>query len=123
MAKTKPSATPVAPSKGEAAKAPSFVEVLDLIRQSQQRAYHAVNAELIDLYWRVGEYISRKLASAEWGDGVVAQLARHIQRHYPNIRGFTRASLFRMRQFYDAYRGDRKVAALLRQLPWTHPTS
>jgi hypothetical protein len=25
-----------------------------------------------------------------------------------------------MRQFYETYRGDRKVASLLRQLPWTH---
>jgi len=71
----------------------SFDEVVRLIQQSHQRAYQAVNAELIDLYWRVGEYISRKLRSAEWGDGVVAQLAHYIQLHHPNIRGFTRASL------------------------------
>lgn len=98
----------------------SFDEVVRLIQKSHQRAYQAVNAELIDLYWRVGEYISRKLQSAEWGDGVVAQLAHYIQLHHPNIRGFTRASLFRMRQFYETYRADRKVASLLRQLPWTH---
>lgn len=98
----------------------SFAEVLDLIRQSRQCAYHAVNTELVDLYWKVGEYISRKLASSEWGDGVVDELARYIQHHQPNVRGFTRASLFRMRQFYDIYRGSGKVAALLRQLPWSH---
>src|SRR5262249_7833475 len=28
----------------------------------------------------------------------------------------------RMRQFYEAYRGDEKVSALVRQLPWTHNT-
>lgn len=98
----------------------SFAEVVHLIQQSRQSAYQAVNSGLIDLYWRVGAYISRKLQSAEWGDGVVAELAHYIQRHHPNIRGFTRASLFRMRQFHDTYRGDRKVASLLRQLPWTH---
>jgi predicted nuclease of restriction endonuclease-like (RecB) superfamily len=98
----------------------SFDEVVRLIHQSRESAYQAVNTSLIDLYWRVGAYISRKLHSAEWGDGVVADLAHYIQRHHPNIRGFTRASLFRMRQFYETYRGDRKVASLLRQLPWTH---
>ena len=114
-------------SKGAVARAvvtapleSSFAEVVQLIQQSHQRAYQAVNSELIDLYWRVGEYISRKLQSAEWGDGVVAELAQYIQRHFPNIRGFTRASLFRMRQFYDTYRGNRIVSPLLRQLPWTH---
>jgi hypothetical protein len=28
--------------------------------------------------------------------------------------------LFRMRQFYEAYRDDANISALLRQLPWTH---
>jgi hypothetical protein len=35
----------------------------------------AVNTQLIDLYWQVGAYISQKLEQAEWGDGVVTQLA------------------------------------------------
>jgi len=34
--------------------------------------------------------------------------------------GFTRPSLFRMRQFYEAYADNKKVSELLRQLPWTH---
>jgi hypothetical protein len=38
---------------------------------------------------------------------------------YPVLRGFARPNLFPMRQFYEAYRGNKKVSALLRQLPWT----
>lgn len=45
----------------------SFAEVLRLIQSAKQRAYQAVNTELVTLYWQIGEYISRKLASAEWG--------------------------------------------------------
>lgn len=106
-----------------AAKAPlesAFTEVVSLIQQSRPRAYQGVNSELIDLYWRIGQYISCKLQSSEWGDGVVTQLARYIQLHHANFRGFTRASLFRMKQFYETYRNDAIVAALLRLLPWTH---
>jgi predicted nuclease of restriction endonuclease-like (RecB) superfamily len=99
---------------------PEFQEVLALIDRARQRAFQAVNSELIDLYWQVGQYISGKLEAAVWGEGVVAELAACIQRHCPNLRGFTRASLFRMRQFYETYRRNSKVAALLRQLPWTH---
>ena len=51
---------------------------------------------------------------------MVDQLAVHIARTHPNLRGYTRRNLFRMRQFYETYRGDEKVSALLRQLPWTH---
>ena len=51
---------------------------------------------------------------------MIVELARHIALTQPGLRGFTRPNLFRMRQFYEAYRDDAKVAPLVRQLPWTH---
>jgi predicted nuclease of restriction endonuclease-like (RecB) superfamily len=99
---------------------PSFAEVVELIRRSRERAFESFNTTLIDLYWQVGEYISRKRESAAWGDGVVDHLAAHIAREHPDLKGFTRPNLFRMRQFFDAYRDDEKVSPLVRQLPWTH---
>ena len=52
---------PAAPRESTVVEAPpaspaelSFAEVLRLIQRSRERAYQAVNAELIDLYWRVG---------------------------------------------------------------------
>jgi predicted nuclease of restriction endonuclease-like (RecB) superfamily len=98
----------------------NFDEVLALIEAARRRAYQAVNTELVGLYWQLGEYISAKIASAEWGDGVVEELAATIAREYPGMRGYTRPNLFRMRQFYEAYHGDEKVSPLVRQLPWTH---
>lgn len=97
-----------------------FDEVLALIDAARRRAYQSVNAELVGLYWQLGEYISEKIAAAEWGDSVVEELAATIAREYPGLRGYTRPNLFRMRQFYEAYRGHRKVSPLVRQLPWTH---
>ena len=99
----------------------SFAEIVVLIEQARQRAYQAVNSELVGLYWRIGEYISAKLAAAVWGEGVVDSLAQHLARTMPGQRGFTRRNLFRMRQFFEAYSAaDKKVTALLTQLPWTH---
>ena len=100
--------------------AESFGEITKLIEAAQQKAFQAVNTVLIDLYWHVGKIISHKVKSAEWGDGVVAQLAVHIAQTQPGLRGFTRPNLFRMRQFYEAYCDDKKVSPLVRQLPWTH---
>lgn len=97
-----------------------FAQVLALIQAARGRAYQAVNTALIELYWQIGEHISRKIAAAEWGDGVVDQLAAYIAKTQPGLRGFTRRNLFRMRQFYETYQGDAKVTALLTQLPWTH---
>ena len=46
-----------------------FAEIVALIATSEQNAYRAVNTLLIDLYWQVGEYVSRKIEAAEWGSG------------------------------------------------------
>ena len=99
---------------------PDFSEVTRLIDSARQRAYQAVNTTLIELYWQVGAYLSRKIADAEWGEGVVEQLAQHLASTQPGLKGFTRRNLFRMRQFYDVYREPQLVTALLTQLPWTH---
>lgn len=99
---------------------PDFNEITQLIHAARQRAVQAVNTALIELYWQVGQFISRKIEQAEWGDGVVAQLAEHLARTQPGLRGFTSRNLFRMRQFYEVYRDEQLVSALLSQLPWTH---
>jgi predicted nuclease of restriction endonuclease-like (RecB) superfamily len=98
----------------------AFAELVGMIEAARGRALSAVNTALVELYWQLGEYISRKLETATWGEGVVDALALYIQRRQPNLRGFTRRNLFRMRQFFDAYQGQEKVSALLTQLPWTH---
>jgi predicted nuclease of restriction endonuclease-like (RecB) superfamily len=97
-----------------------FGEIVGLIEQARSRAYQAVNTELVNLYWKVGEYINRKLETTEWGKKVIEELAKHLYRTFPGLRGFTYSNLFRMRQFYQTYRDDIIVAALPRQLPWTH---
>lgn len=97
-----------------------FSEIAQLIATAKQRAVQAVNTTLIELYWQIGERISRRIAASEWGDDVVEQLARYLVQIQPGLRGFTRANLFRMRQFYEAYLDPEIVSALLTQLPWTH---
>lgn len=97
-----------------------FADITQLIAAARVRAVQAVNTTLIDLYWQVGQIISQRIAQAQWGDGVVAQLAAHLAHTQPGLRGFTRANLFRMRQFYEAYQAHESVAPLARQLPWTH---
>ena len=42
-----------------------FDVVLRLIEASRGRAVAAVNAELVELYWRIGEHISQRIESAK----------------------------------------------------------
>ena len=97
-----------------------FADIARLIAMARNQAVQAVNTALIGLYWQIGERISRKIAAAEWGDGVVDQLARYLAQTQPMMRGFTRRNLFRMRQFYEAYPNGEFVSSLPRQLSWTH---
>lgn len=53
-------------------------------------------------------------------EGVVDALANCIADRHPGLSGFTRTNLFRMRKFYETYRGDTKVAPLVPLLPWIH---
>lgn len=96
-----------------------FSEILHLIKEAKHRAIKSVNTELITLYWQVGEYISNKVESAEWGEAVVDQLAEYINTSQQDLKGFTRRGLYRMRQFYDTYKANENVSTLLSQISWS----
>jgi predicted nuclease of restriction endonuclease-like (RecB) superfamily len=97
----------------------AFDEIVELIRAARQQAARAVNTELIELYWRIGAYLHRKSESDGWAKGTVVQLAAYIAQREPGMRGFSPQNLWRMRQFFLAYRGDPKLSPLLRELPWS----
>ena len=97
-----------------------FLDIINLIKQSRSNAIRAINAELIDLYWSIGKNISVKIANAEWGDSVVSELARYIQHNEPEIKGFSDKNIWRMKQFYEAYKDFPKLSTLLREISWSH---
>ena len=98
-----------------------FAEVISMIRNTRNEVVRLANASLIDLYWRVGKYISDKIAVSEWGDGVVKQLSDYIERNSPETKGFSDKNLWRMKQFYETYKGvDEKLSTLLRQISWSN---
>ena len=97
-----------------------FSDIIDLIKEARVRTLRVVNAELIDLYWRIGEYISQKIAAADWGEGVVEDLAKYLQQQEPTIKGFSDKNIWRMKQFYETYSELPKLSPLVRELSWTN---
>jgi predicted nuclease of restriction endonuclease-like (RecB) superfamily len=97
-----------------------FFEIIDLIKQAKTNAIRAVNTELINLYWNIGQYISRQIETATWGDSVVKELADYLTRTEPELKGFSDKNLWRMKQFYEAYKESPKLSALLREISWTN---
>jgi len=97
-----------------------FSEVLSLVKSYKQKAYKEVNRVLIELYWNIGEYISTKTQKDNWGKSIVEELAVYISRQEPNIKGFTARNLWRMKQFYETYRDNKKLSPLVSEISWTN---
>ena len=97
-----------------------FGTVISIIENAKGRALKAVNTELIHMYWEVGEYLSALCAGSSFGDKVIDKVASYILNVAPTLKGFTRRGLYRMKQFYETYREDEFVSALLTQISWTN---
>ena len=97
-----------------------FTDIIQLIKQSRYKAITAVNTEMINLYWNIGQYIHNRIETAEWGKSVVKELADFLQRSEPDLKGFSDANLWRMRQFYEVYRDTPKLAPLVREINWSN---
>jgi predicted nuclease of restriction endonuclease-like (RecB) superfamily len=97
-----------------------FTNIIQLIKQSRTNAIKAVNTELINLYWNIGEYIYKKIEQSEWGDSVLTELAKFIQTHEPDIKGFSDKNIWRMKQFYETYKDLPKLSPLVREISWTN---
>lgn len=93
-----------------------FEEIIYLIKISRNKALFVVNTELINLYWNVGEYICRQVAKSAWGDGTIDELAELIRKEHPELKGFNRRGLYRMKQFYETYAQSKFVSSVVTQI-------
>lgn len=96
-----------------------FDEVVQLIEEARRQATRAVNVKLIELYWKIGAVISRRIESDGWGKGTVQKLAAYLSRTQRGARGFSPQNLWRMRQFFEAYRDAPDLSKLVRELSWS----
>jgi hypothetical protein len=97
-----------------------FSHITTLIAEAKRRAYQAVNHELVLLYWSIGEYLHQQVTAKTWGKSVIKELAAFIAQTEPNVAGFSVQNLWRMKQFYETYRSQIKLATLWRELSWSH---
>ena len=98
----------------------NFNDIINIIEQSKSRALKAVNAEMIHMYWEIGKYLSELCEHSSFGDKVVDEVAAYIAKENPDIKGFNRRGLYRMKQFYELYKDDKFVTPLVTQISWTN---
>lgn len=115
-------------------------KIKDKILSLQIKASIAVNYELLTFYWELGKEIHENQSVKQWGDAVVDQLSKDLQREFPHMKGFSRSNLFYMKKWYlffnqqtttiqqavgqnsttATFISDEKVQQAVRQIPWGH---
>lgn len=98
----------------------SAAGLIQIIDESRQNALKKVNEELINMYWKVGEFLSREAEQATFGDAYIDGIASEIQEAFPGIKGFNRRGLYRMKKFYETYKDNEIVTPLVTQISWTN---
>lgn len=100
---------------------PLLADIQHLINQARQKVASVVDGELTMLYWKVGYRINVEVLKderAEYGQSVIEDLACSLTIEYG--RSFEEKNLRRMIQFAELFPDEKIVAALRRQLSWTH---
>ena len=87
-----------------------LTQIKERIRTAQLRAASAVNRELIELYWQIGQSIVERQRSEGWGKSVVERLAQDLQAEFPGMSGFSPRNVWRMRVLPGLHRGGPKTA-------------
>lgn len=97
-----------------------FNELKNKIRDARLKAALAVNRVVIELYWDIGQQIIEKQKKTTWGDKLIETLSNDLRHIFPETRGFSPASLKRMRMFAEYYPDLEFGSQAVTQLPWGH---
>ena len=73
------------------------------ILQSQQHALAAINQEQLALYYGIGRFVSMNTRNKNWGKGFIEAVSEQLRKELPGLRGFSTASLRKMRTFYEEW--------------------
>ncbi len=104
---------------GNAAKL--YKKISQMIAESKAAMAQSANTVMVLLYWGIGEIICLDVLNndkAEYGRRIVEAVSEKLVENYG--RGFNRAAVFRMVQFYQEFPDKEKVAALSQRLTWSH---
>jgi predicted nuclease of restriction endonuclease-like (RecB) superfamily len=118
------------PEGAAVATGPASLDVRVLVRDlgqmieaARREVAVAANAALTALYWQIGSRVRTEIlkgSRADYGAQLVAAAGERLQGQHG--RGFGEKNLRRMVQFAEVFPDRGIVAALLRQLGWTHFT-
>ena len=94
-------------------------QISDTYSYGHQKAVMAVNSNMVDTYWKIGQYIIEfeqgGNLKAQYGKALLENLSKDLSRIHG--KGFSRSNLNNMRLFYQRYP---ICEELPHKLSWTH---
>jgi hypothetical protein len=109
-----------------------LADIKTRIRQAQNRAVMSANAEMIRMYWDIGQMVAKRQGLEGWGKGLLRRLTVDLKDEIPKIKGFSERNFQLMIQFQREYPGlfaipQRPVAELPEESPadiiWPQPVA
>ncbi len=84
-----------------------FQDVKNILQQSRQKAYAALNFAMVEAYWQIGKRIVEEEQTgkqrADYGSFLIKSLSKELSVEFG--KGFSVANLKNFRQFYLTFRG------------------
>ena len=113
-------------------------DIKQRIRAAQIKATFAANAEMIAMYWDIGQMIALRQKQQGWAASVIPRLSRDLKNELSEIKGFSERNLGYMVRFAKEYQNlnvdtinqhspilqqpvaKLENADLLQSIPWGH---
>lgn len=99
-----------------------ILEIKTILAQARQRAYTAINSAMAEAYWMIGKRIVEEEQDGEdraaYGKQIIQNVSAELTREFG--KGFSKRTIWEIRQFYFLFSDEAIVRTLSAQLSWSH---
>jgi predicted nuclease of restriction endonuclease-like (RecB) superfamily len=93
-------------------------EIKTKIYSAKSKAILSANRLMIELYFEIGKEIVIKQEVLGWGKSIVEKMSQDLKDEFGEKSGYSSSNLWRMRNFYLAYKDNSKLAQSVREISW-----
>ncbi|MCX5692071.1 MAG: DUF1016 N-terminal domain-containing protein [Candidatus Omnitrophica bacterium] len=96
-------------------------KIAALIKQARGNVAHAINCEMVLLYWNIGKIVKEEIVRnkrARYGEQIIQSISSQLAMNYGT--GFSSQNIWHMVKFYEVYPILSAMRRELEGLSWTH---
>lgn len=97
-------------------------EIKEILAQARQKTYQAINSAMVEAYWKIGQKIILEEQNgkerADYGKEIIHNVSLELTKEFG--KGYSKRTLWEIRQFYFYFQGFEIVRTLFAQLSWSH---